>query len=624
MRTAILRAKTNLLQHVLAGCLAVLALSVPARAADWWDSAWTLRKSITLDTTAITDPIGGATVLLRLHDGNFNFAEAHDGGDDLRFVAGDDKTPLAYHIEKYDSLLNEAFVWVRVPGLKPGAKTTLWLYFGNNSNKLTKGEDLKNSYDDDTVLVYHFAGKGTPPADYSPAGNHAQNAGLSADGAQIGSGLHLDGKNLVTLPASPSLVWAEGAALTWSAWIKPAALQPNAVIYSRWDGRTALLIGLDNGVPFVEVTRAGTPSRSAPGAALAVGGWHHLAVVADGKTITLYLDGAVYTTLAAAVPPLNTLSFLGGDGPMGSAGPATGRPGFTGDLDELEISKVARPAGYIKLAALGEAGGDAAAKLLVLGEDEQPKDWLAFLKTGTFGVIVGSLTLDGWVVIGILMVMAAISWLVMINKVGYLNGISKGNKLFLKEWEHIASDLTQLDHGETEQARSLGGRVDAAGQKAMRHSSVYRIYHIGAAEIRHRLAADHSAKVLSSRSIQAIRAALDGGVVRESQKLNRFIVLLTIAISGGPFLGLLGTVVGVMITFAAVAAAGEVNVNAIAPGIAAALLATVAGLAVAIPSLFGYNYIVTRIKDATSDMHVFIDEFVTKMAEFYSGDADAE
>ena len=73
-----------------------------------------------------------------------------------------------------------------------------------------------------------------------------------------------------------------------------------------------------------------------------------------------------------------------------------------------------------------------------------------------------------------------------------------------------------------------------------------------------------------------------------------------------------------MITFAAVAQAGDVNVNAIAPGIAAALAATVAGLAVAIPSLFGYNYLLTRIKAVTNDLHVFIDEFVTKMAEFYS------
>jgi biopolymer transport protein ExbB len=123
--------------------------------------------------------------------------------------------------------------------------------------------------------------------------------------------------------------------------------------------------------------------------------------------------------------------------------------------------------------------------------------------------------------------------------------------------------------------------------------------------------------VLSAQAIQAIRASLDGVMVRETQKLNKLMVLLTIAISGGPFLGLLGTVVGVMITFAAIAAAGDVNVNAIAPGIAAALLATVAGLAVAIPSLFGYNYLITRIKEATSDMAVFVDEFVTKLAEFY-------
>ena len=106
---------------------------------------------------------------------------------------------------------------------------------------------------------------------------------------------------------------------------------------------------------------------------------------------------------------------------------------------------------------------------------------------------------------------------------------------------------------------------------------------------------------------------MDSALVRENQRLARQMVLLTIAISGGPFLGLLGTVVGVMITFAAIAASGDVNVNAIAPGIAAALVATVAGLAVAIPALFGYNYLITRIKNITADMQVFVDEFVTRI-----------
>jgi len=207
-----------------------------------------------------------------------------------------------------------------------------------------------------------------------------------------------------------------------------------------------------------------------------------------------------------------------------------------------------------------------------------------------------------------------------VTKVGYLNEIGKGNVLFLKEWKHIATDLTVLDDPDADASNNIGASAGKSDQRVMRRAPLYHIYHSGVEEIRHRIAADkcgEGRKGLSGRSIQAIRATLDGRLVRETQRINSKIVLLTICISGGPFLGLLGTVVGVMITFAAVAAAGEVNVNAIAPGIAAALLATVAGLAVAIPSLFGYNYILTRIKETTSDMHVFIDEFVTRMAEFY-------
>src|SRR6202012_3449161 len=105
-------------------------------------------------------------------------------------------------------------------------------------------------------------------------------------------------------------------------------------------------------------------------------------------------------------------------------------------------------------------------------------------------------------------------------------------------------------------------------------------------------------------------AALDAVFVLETQRLSRLMVLLTIAIAGGPFIGLLGTVIGVMITFALIAAAGDVNVNAIAPGISAALLATVAGLAVAIPALFGYNYFTVRIREISAEMQIFLDELI--------------
>ncbi|HEV3271729.1 MAG TPA: DUF2341 domain-containing protein [Candidatus Methylacidiphilales bacterium] len=588
----------------------VITLALSGTAHAWWNDKWTLRKKITVDASptggAITDAIGAGPVLIRLAD--FDFSAAKDDGSDIRLVADDDKTTLPYRIEKYDSLLGEAFVWVNVPNLKPGASTTLWLYYGNTGDTTVPGDaSAKPIYDTDTVLVYHFADNASQPAaDSSGAGNNAQNAGLSDDGALIGPGLRLDGKHTITIPASSSLTWADGGAMTWSAWVKPAILSPNAVFFSRRDGTNAFLVGADNGVPFVEVNGA----RSPAGATIAVNAWHHLAVVADGGKITLYLDGAAYGSLSAPLPALGSPSQVGGDAPDATAGNTS----FTGELDELEISKTARGPGFIKFAAM-EQGGDSAAKLLTMGGDEQPPaGWLsgAF---GLFGVILKSVTIDGWVVIGILGIMSVVSWYVMITKYFYVNFVQKGNKLFLKEWQQVALDLTALDHNDADKVKSLGGNVGPKVQRLIHQSPLYRIYHIGSGEIGKRMGGGGN---LSSRSIQAIRASLDSGYVRENHALNDGLVFLTISIAGGPFMGLLGTVVGVMITFAAIAATGEVNISAIAPGLAAALVATVAGLLVAIPALLGYNYLVSRMKTVTSDLQVFIDEFVTKMAEFYS------
>ena len=597
--------------------LLLLALALPLRAG-WWNNDWTLRKQITIDTTATgaatTEDVAAQPILLRLTDGNFQFAAAKPDGSDLRFVAADDKTLLPYHIEKFDGLLNEALVWVHVPALKAGAKTAFWLYYGNTTDKAAKVEDAKATYDENAVLVYHFNERGQPANDFTMGGNNAATAGLASEGAVIGPGLRLDGQTTVAIPAAPALNWPMDATFTWSAWVKPAAVPSRVEIFSRRSGPRAFVIGLENGVPHVEVTGNGAPQRSAGGAPLAPGAWHHLAVTADGQQLTLYVDGVAYTTLGADVPALSDLSLIGGNPAQGTA--------FVGELDEMEIDRVPRSASAIKLAAASQ--GPDGSRVVVFGEDQQDAGWFAFLKGGYFGVIIGSLTLDGWVVIGVLAVMSAVSWFVMIRKGLLVGRVGKANALFLENWRHVANDLSVLDSGDADHARSLGGR--SSGHD-MHGSPLYRIYHIGVEEIRHRVAnADQPgrAKVLTARSIQAIRAALDGGLVRETQKMNSNMVLLTIAISGGPFLGLLGTVVGVMITFAAVASAGEVNVNAIAPGIAAALLATVAGLGVAIPALFGYNYLLTQIKGASNDMHVFIDEFVTKLAEFYSDEVVIE
>jgi biopolymer transport protein ExbB len=110
---------------------------------------------------------------------------------------------------------------------------------------------------------------------------------------------------------------------------------------------------------------------------------------------------------------------------------------------------------------------------------------------------------------------------------------------------------------------------------------------------------------------------MDGVRTRENQQLSSKLSTLSNAIAGGPYIGLLGTVLGIMVVFLGTAMAGDVNINAIAPGMAAALLATAMGLFVAIPALFGYNRLITRNKEVSADMRVFVDEFITRLAEMH-------
>ena len=84
-------------------------------------------------------------------------------------------------------------------------------------------------------------------------------------------------------------------------------------------------------------------------------------------------------------------------------------------------------------------------------------------------------------------------------------------------------------------------------------------------------------------------------------------------------MGLFGTVIGIMLVFVVAAMAGAVDINSVAPGMAAALLCTAAGLGVAIPALFGYNYLGARAEAIGADMAVFIDEFAARLAEEQDG-----
>lgn len=604
---------------ILTILLASFALSSVSPAAEeakegkaaWWDHKWPVRKKITIDTSekglAVKDEIGTSAVLIRLHDGVFSFMSAKEDASDLRFVADDQKTLLKHHVEKWDGLLNEAYVWVQVPDIKPSAAASIWLYYGNVTDA-AKTDDAKGTYDADTTSVYHFGDAATGSADSSASGVALEGAGAPVASSLAGGGLRLLGANPVTIAGGPTNEWAAGASLTWSAWIKPTALQPGAVVFSRREGASSFVVLLDNGVPTVAINN----QRSSGGTPLTPASWHHVAVVASGTTTTVYLDGASYGTLAAGLPALKSPLLIGKD---------TTGTGFVGELDELNIAKTARPAGWIKFASVSQGVTSDAQKLVTVNADEAGEvehENMLMEHVHLITDISKDLTPDGWAVIGLCTILAVVGWGIALAKLLYLNKISKASEVFVQRWEKLSADLTAIDHADSDSVKTLGGAANAKAQKLMRHSPLYHIYHLGSEEIKTRLnAAGDKFDGLSGRSIQAIKAALHGGLMREVQKLNGKLVFLTIGIAGGPYLGLLGTVIGVMITFAVIAKSGQVEVNSIAPGIAGALLATVAGLAVAIPALFAYSYLSSRIKDVITDMETFIDEFIAKMAEHY-------
>ena len=588
---------------------ALLLLTHAARADDWSG-----QKKININTTEsgadLKEDLSQVPVLVRLHTGNFaHFLDVQEDGSDLRFFAADEKTPLPYHLEKFDALNELALVWVQVPKLTAATKSDfIWMKYGNPA--AASGQDAKAVYDANYAAVYHFEAPGEPKDQTGNANNVASSTAEHRLASIIGAGAGFNGTQKIAIPASPSLKYGD-TGFTFSAWVKIAAPQRDAVVFARQDGADGVSVHIDQTRIYARVERGGKAEETARTSELSAGVWHHLAVT-GGARLTVYIDGRETAALAAPTPA------LAGDIVLGAS--AAGGNFFTGELDEVQISNLARSADWIKAAARGQ-GQDA--RLVTPGDDVQEGGG----STSHFGTILRSVTVDGWVVIALLAVMAGVSWWVMLNKFLTLRVTLADNHKFVQAFQKLSRDPGALDQdkdGQGDEQKSDFERALSGSHDHFQSSPIYRVYHVGVQEIKHRFGQTDArltrGMTLTPQAIDAIRASLDAAQVRENQRLNSLLVLLTIAISGGPFLGLLGTVIGVMITFAAIAASGDVNINAIAPGIAAALVATVAGLVVAIPALFGYNYLVSQIKNIAADMQVFIDEFISKIAEQYAAD----
>lgn len=595
------------MQRILTTLLLLLGIAMSSVAgaqesSPWWQAEWKYRKPITLNAGAagIAGDVGRSPVLVRLHSGNFAFDGVAPDGKDIRFVSGDGRTVLNHQIEQFDAALNIALIWVDVPALRVGTPQSIWLYYGNANAPESGSAQL--AFDPDYTAVLHFAEADGASRDTTAYGNHPRNALERIDDVAIGRGARI-GEEPLVFPASPSLQVSAGGGLTFSAWIRPDQVGPNQAIYSRRDGVGSVLAGLDNGVPFVEVN--GT--RAAGTVAVQAGQRTHFALAAGNGQVVLYVGGVEAARLDAALPALYSDTLVGGDRvaaideatgeTAGAAVAAVAANPFIGAIDEVRLSKATRPATLFQADALSQ-GADA--RLATFGEDEQSEG------VSHFGFILKAMPIDAWVVVAVLFGLLLFSWAIMIAKSRYFGVVQKANAAFTEQYRKVSGQsVTKL--------RELAGSGHL-GSDIQSQSTLWTLYKIAMDEVRGRQT--HTGKTrLSESAIGAIRASMDAEVIRESERLAKRMNWLSTTIEGAPYVGLFGTVIGIMLVFAVAAMAGAVDINSVAPGMAAALLCTAAGLGVAIPALFGYNWLSARAEAITADMSVFVDEFSARLAE---------
>jgi len=204
------------------------------------------------------------------------------------------------------------------------------------------------------------------------------------------------------------------------------------------------------------------------------------------------------------------------------------------------------------------------------------------------------------VVLGILLILSVFSWALILQKWAQLGGLDRKTDRFLQMFRAGGG----LPNPKTLRAGSGGTPLIA-------------VYDAGYAELSSQLAGGnpHGGKVKNANAISVDMNVTAGDEVR---RLERGMSTLATIASVSPFIGLFGTVWGVMDAFTGLGDAGTASLRAVAPGIAEALITTAAGLAAAIPALIAYNHYLQGIRSVASRMDSFASEFVAKVETLYS------
>jgi biopolymer transport protein ExbB/TolQ len=240
-------------------------------------------------------------------------------------------------------------------------------------------------------------------------------------------------------------------------------------------------------------------------------------------------------------------------------------------------------------------------------------------------------TTEGKITVIVLLVLSLFSWTIIITKFRQLSIARRATKKFLAAYSSTRDPLDIQRKGE---------EYDGA--------PAYQLYIRGADELAYQLKnnpvqiqpettyspstgegnTDYVARAVSTKisvaSFDAVRVVLEEAASTEAMSLEKGMIILSTAVAGGPFIGLLGTVWGVMSTFAGIAESQGATLKAMAPGVAAALVATVTGLLVAIPAMFAYNFMVTTIRHITQELDGYASRYANQIEHVYVDRRDIE
>jgi biopolymer transport protein TolQ len=196
----------------------------------------------------------------------------------------------------------------------------------------------------------------------------------------------------------------------------------------------------------------------------------------------------------------------------------------------------------------------------------------------------------------LLLVFSIYSWAIIISKWLWLRDAERETNSFLERFQR-------------------GGKLSDLSQAAdpNSRSPLVRVFLAGYDEISNQLG-ESGGRV---RSTDALTRVLQSATIAEVSKMERRLTWLATTANASPFIGLFGTVVGIIIAFRGLSTASASSIQAVAPGIAEALIATAAGIAAAVPAAIFYNNFLNRIKSLTGIIDRFSLELINLVERHY-------